>query len=230
MARDHAALAGCLCVAAGRIAGLPAPELLAAAVVGTGAALLPDLDEPGSTVSHLLEPVSGIVARGLRRLAGGHRMATHSLLAGILAGVGTYGLSYLSLGTIDHHSIPATAVPLVVCVALALRGLIPRGFRPGHIAALILGLAAAWLILLHVGIGIWLPLAVGGGWMSHLLGDWLTEGGVPLLWPATRHHYALPILSHTDSWREHLAGLLLLGGLVAAAWSPVAALAATVKP
>lgn len=56
------------------------PGLITGALICAGAALLPDLDHPGGTVARSLPPVSRWLARGLSRLAGGHRRGTHSLL------------------------------------------------------------------------------------------------------------------------------------------------------
>ena len=224
MAKDHAALAACLALVVGRAAGLPAPELLATAGVATGAALLPDLDEPGSTVSHMLEPISGAVAHITRRLAGGHRMATHSLLAAALAGVGTWALATFTLGHLGGVTLPASGIIVALCFALAVRGLLPRHGGLGHVGALIVGCAATWVVARYVGLGTWVPLAVCGGVVAHLVGDALTTGGVPLAWPISKRHYSLAVLSHTNSWREHVVGLGLLGLLIAAAWVPVAAL------
>jgi len=45
--------------------------------------------------------------------------------------------------------------------------------------------------------------AVVVGYAAHLLGDFLTGNGIPLLWPLVRHRQGLPILGHTGGWREH---------------------------
>lgn len=227
MARDHAALAVVVALGLGRLAGLPTPELCVVAATATGAALLPDIDEPGSTVAHLLEPVTGLVAHVTKRLAGGHRVGTHSLLAVALAGLGTWALGFITLW---HTGVPASVVPLGLSLALAIRGLIPRLFRPGHFVSLALAALVSWWVVDHVGIGYWLPLAVAGGWALHLGGDWLTKSGIPLLWPVSKRHFAWPILDHTNSWRERVIGLVLLAGTVALAWAPVVSLVATVRP
>ncbi|MHB1712238.1 MAG: metal-dependent hydrolase, partial [Acidimicrobiales bacterium] len=122
MARDHAALAAMAALGFGRLVGLTGPDLLAATAVATGAALLPDIDEPGSTVAHLMEPVTGLVAWMTKRIAGGHRVGTHSLLAVALAGLGTWALGFV---TLDYSGVPASVVPLGLCLTLAIRGLIP---------------------------------------------------------------------------------------------------------
>jgi membrane-bound metal-dependent hydrolase YbcI (DUF457 family) len=227
LAGDLGALAGVGARGWGRLAGLATGELLVVAATATGAALLPDIDEPGSTVAHLAEPVTGLVARITKRVAGGHRVGTHSLLAVALAGLSTWALS---LVTLSHTGVPGSVVPLGLCLALAIRGLIPRLFRPGHLVSLFLAAGATWWIESHVGIGLWLPLAIAGGWALHLGGDWLTKSGIPLFWPVSKRHFAWPILDHTNSWRERVIGLGLLAATVALAWAPVASFVATVRP
>ena len=59
---------------------LPVGLLPVAALLGAGAALLPDVDEPGSTVNRRLPVIGPALGRSLR-----HRTVTHSLVA--LAGL-----------------------------------------------------------------------------------------------------------------------------------------------
>jgi len=87
LGRDHSLLGAAVALAGGEAAWralghgpLPAGQLAAAAGVTAAFALLPDIDEPNSTVSRRLGPVSRAVSKVTNGLAGGHRMATHSLL------------------------------------------------------------------------------------------------------------------------------------------------------
>ena len=75
MAGSHVLLGGAAWLVAAPHLGLPAldPVLLGLAL---GGSLLPDADHPGSWVGRRLRPMSGVLAR-----LGGHRGATHSLLA-----------------------------------------------------------------------------------------------------------------------------------------------------
>ena len=85
LGRDHALLGAVLGVGlaepVARLAHahLPPGQVAAAGAICAGSALLPDIDEPGSTVSRRLGPVSEEVAALTNKLAGGHRQATHSL-------------------------------------------------------------------------------------------------------------------------------------------------------
>lgn len=205
MGRDHAVLAGFLALAVGRVAGLPPAEQLVVAGVVAGASLIPDIDEPNSTVSHVLEPMSGWVSHQVARIADGHRQATHSLTAAVCVGLAAWAATLIRLG----GEVTIATVILGLVLALAARALLPR-FLVSHLVALGIGALVTYEIVAHMTIGLWLPLAVVGGWLAHLLGDWLTTGGVPLFWPVSDHHYALPILAHTGSWREHLMAWVLI--------------------
>ena len=204
LGRDHARLAALAALAVGAGAGWR-PELdLAAAAAVAGAALLPDLDEPGSSVARLVGPVSEVVAWTTKRVCGGHRMASHSLLAVAVAGLGTWALGRVELAP----GVPASVVVLGACLALAARTLLPARLRLGHLTALVVAAVASWWLATHTSLA-WLPLAAAAGVALHLVADGLTAGGVPALWP-WRRHFALPLLAHTGSTREKVAGVVML--------------------
>lgn len=173
-------------------------EIAASTAICGAAAMLPDIDEPGSTVAHVLEPVSGLVSSGMNRFCGGHRQASHSLLAVGVVGALGWGLSFNPI---------ATAVAFGILILLAFRGLAPLGFRHGLIAFAVAAGAGAGVALGRLDVA-WFPLALMVGYGIHLLGDILTSGGVPLLWPL-HHRVAWPILSHTGSGRETVFSLFL---------------------
>ena len=232
LGRDHAllgAVAGVgLAEPVARLAHthLPPGQVAAAGALCAGFALLPDIDEPGSTVSRKLGLFSEAVAGVTKKLAGGHRKATHSLW---FAG-GTAALIWW-LGQF------ALAAPILVyaCLALTLTMLVPaRLVRRGSAAALIGPVAAGWAVwraqtgswttdptrVADPHTWTWLPVAAGIGVGLHLVGDMLTVEGVPLLWPA-RLRLAAPVLGHTDTAREQLVGACLSLALVALAWVQV---------
>lgn len=125
-----------------------------------------------------------------KRLSGGHRHATHSLAAGAIAGV--VGLSVSPFPV-------AQAVVLALLFALFLRVVAPPPLRYGICCFATAGIAA-YLVMAHRGAG-WLPLALAAGVTLHLVGDMLTTGGVPLLWPKGAH-FSWSVLGHTLSHRE----------------------------
>lgn len=191
--RDHA-LTGALGAIALALppAHLHGPALALAAAATAGAALLPDLDEPGSTASRVAGPPSRAVSWVTGRLAGGHRQATHSLLAAAaLAGLAGW------VGT--HVTAEAVVVGILAC--LAVRGAVPGPLRRLAWPA---GAAAGWWAYTHpLGPGV-LAACVGLGILAHLVGDVMTPAGVPALWP-WRHRVAVPILARTGSLAERLA-------------------------
>jgi hypothetical protein len=98
MARSHALLgaAGWL-AAAPMVAGaahhpLDPVTLAAGTGVCAGAALLPDLDHEDGLIATALGPITHLLAKGVARLSGGHRHATHSPLFGGLMGLLSWAL------------------------------------------------------------------------------------------------------------------------------------------
>ena len=216
LGRDHALLGavGYLAVApvATHLAGaaMSAPELAVGAITCAGFALLPDLDEPHSTVSRKLGPLSEAVSHVTNKLSGGHRHATHSLL--LVVGVGLACWAGLAAS-------PWVAGGIVCAsLLLALRLVLPLGVgRSGLVLAAACVGATAWVVHAHDVRG-WLPFAAAAGVLLHLVGDALTKEGVPLLWPI-RRHVAVPILGHTASVRERILAAGLTACMVLLAWT-----------
>lgn len=214
MGRHHAILAAAVGLLVADAAGMrPAAALAFAASVG-GAGMLPDIDEPGSSVAHAAEPLSTIVSAATNRLAGGHRLATHSALAVVGVGLATWAFGMVTLA----RNWPASVVILAITLALGMRGVMPIGWRLGKLNALVVGAVAAAATARYVGMS-WLPVAVSMGWALHIAGDMLTSGGVPLLWPC-KVRIAWPILDHTGSARETTAAIVLGVLLVLLAYGP----------
>lgn len=197
-------------------AACPAPwpvEALAVAVFG-GAALLPDIDHPNSTVARSLGPLTNTISKAVDWLSvelyhatrtpldpaerrDGHRLITHTPV-GSLALATLFGVAFW-WGPVSC----AVAVALV-CALLAhgtrtvskplLRKLM--GFR-GAVApavALVSGAGA-------YGVSWWYPgwwwlyaVAVLGGCLIHREGDWCTNSGVP--------HRRWPVLVDGKRWAK----------------------------
>lgn len=187
-------------------------ELVAGMLACAGAALLPDLDHPKSTIAYTLGPVTHALAKGVNLLAGGHRQGTHSLLFCLAMGLATQVLVLWS---------QTAAIIIMWCMAaLALRslGLVPpktshnvKGFVIAIEATIIL-----WLMVKYMpGEWWWLGLAVGLGSLLHLFGDCLTPEGVPFFWPA-RWRGSIPIISRTGNFLEVaiLTPLMAIGVIV----------------
>lgn len=198
MGSSHAATGVLTGVLTAAVVGSHPSDLFVCAAVGAGAALLPDLDEPGSSVGRSLGRVTETVASGVRRVSrlvyqstgtayelsqgqqrdGGHRHLTHTtpavvvfgLLAGAISGLGGLGIA-------------------VVVFALSTLGL-GVVLRPWGASAVqgapVLGvLLAGAAVVLEGGSVLLVAVTVAVGALTHILGDWLTRSGVPLAWPFT---------------------------------------------
>lgn len=71
-----------------------------------------------------------------------------------------------------------------------------RGITHSLIAAAAMSAAIAW----QIGAQPWIA-ALAIGYLTHLIGDWLTPSGVPLLWP-DRRKFASPVGFKTNSMAE----------------------------
>jgi hypothetical protein len=107
------------------------------------------------------------------------------------------------------------------CITFALKALKTVKTWP---RAWVIGIAYGMLIsVLSPEEASWLPLAIGLGYLTHIVGDMLTVGGVPLLWPVPikppkavkdvpvlnkvwlpSGALALPLVGVTGSWREQV--------------------------
>ncbi len=208
-------------------APLDAVGVLSGAAVCAGAALLPDIDHPSSTVAAGL-PAGRIVAGAVSGLTGGHRKGMHSVVAMIAAILLAIALSFLTWTPAgwDVSLAVGPALAAAVCIAIGTKCLrIARGW----IGAWIVGALAAgglmWFLPDEFG---WLPTCIGVGFLAHLVGDTLTTGGVPWLWPIMprrpaglrrtvvlsriwprRGSFAVPILGDAGSGREWVLSILL---------------------
>lgn len=180
-----------------------------ASALCAGAALLPDIDHPGATVSRAFGPASMAASHALHELSarvyddtclpldedrdGGHRGLTHTwpfavTVGGVIAATIAIGGRWAVLGT------------LFVFLSLAIRGLLPdlvrdAEFAPGSrrrsrgrgwMGVSILSAGLTWLMAMWLpneDVGAWLGIVVGLGCLVHCWGDSLTLMGCPWLWP-----------------------------------------------
>lgn len=169
------------------------------AAASAGAALLPDGNTSASTVAHIggtptrwiADRIGHVCHRVYRATAtpadpqrrDGHRGLTHTAVYALGCGAGAAVFGLLGGGLV-------IAVMLVVLVALALRP-VPGRRRGRTLQRLLVALVTA------VTVVVCLPLlvppgttgavvfggAVGLGMLLAMLGDLITDSGVPLLWP-----------------------------------------------
>ena len=190
-----------------------------------GFALLPDLDQgglhwrramprlSGSTVARMWGPLTTTTAAVVSTLARGHRNGTHDVL---LAPV-VFGL--LTVLATWHPWSSLFVMALGIGLALqACHVVIPGRVETTVVGNLVLSFAGAWWL---TGTGTtalpWLPWAVAGGVVVHVVGDWLTVGGVPVpfTWLRGRPRRVAASLFRTGATVEHwLAGTLAATALV----------------
>ena len=148
------------------------------AAVG-GMAMLPDLDQRGSTISRMWGPLTEVPSGLVGRLTGGHRHGTHDAVLAPLAAGG--------LALAAAQATWASLLLLALAIGLALRALhvvVPGRFEETVVGNLVLSWGGAWLLLAHSPSPGWLPWAVALGVLVHIAGDFLTCSGVPvpLVW------------------------------------------------
>lgn len=151
-----------------------------------------------------LGAASGVLAANL--LGAGVEQATLLVAGGVLGSL---------LPDIDH---PASAfgrrVPFLSIPLSAIFG--HRGITHSLLAVVAMS-ALAWYALNRLewypGYSVPFVVGVAAGYLSHLAGDWLTNSGVPLLWP-NRRRFAAPLRIDTGSAIEY--------ALAAVAWAWVA--------
>lgn len=196
---------------------LTASDLAGCAVVGAGAAMLPDVDHPQATVARSLGPVTYALSRVVAKLSGGHRNGTHTIPFAILVAL---GLGWL----LDATGGPWAA--LAICFFFS--SLVVRTLTEAHgaVCAAVSAIVAATIVAVAPGEE-WIPWAVGFGCLLHLLGDVVTPEGVPVLWlPGRRFpRVSVPLVGHCGDWRENaiagLAGLACCWLMLSAVFLPV---------
>ena len=211
MGRTHALSGLVVGVAAGQFVWHLNPAHLAvAAVVTAGAAVLPDIDHPDATCAREFGFVTKAFAWVIEHISGGHRHGTHSLV-----GVAAFtGAAYAA----EHyrHTLGGKiglGLLLVLVLAAALRAL----KIGGHVGDLLaIGAAVA---MLRSGFGVAeVPWAIAAGTATHLVGDMLTDEGIPIAWPLSRVHFRLlpePLAFTTGTRPERwVVAPLMLAALV----------------
>lgn len=162
---------------------LPLPGTLLLAGLTAGAAVLPDIDHPSSTLARSFGFLTRAFAWLAGKISGGHRHGTHSILGvAVLAGLAWLAVAYRH-DTAGRIALGAFLAPLFASALIALR-------LGGHFAdALATGGAVAMVV---TGTGLPLvALAVGLGCATHLAGDMLTDSGCPLALPFSRYRVKL---------------------------------------
>jgi membrane-bound metal-dependent hydrolase YbcI (DUF457 family) len=211
MGRTHAAsglAAGAVLVPFVPVEGVPATA--AWLVSCAGMALLPDLDQRGTTAARMWGPVSQAAATVVGFVSRGHRAGTHDAVLAplILGGLAWWATQYRIAGL----------VLVAVAVGLAIRA-IAWASKAAKIPWILNGAASAGAALALEAQGItvsWLPWAVVVGVLAHIAGDALTTEKVPipLVWIFNRKaRFGIP-LADTNSWLEPVVTVACLVGSV----------------
>lgn len=219
MATGHCVSAALAGVGTAQVLGVVPvdPTFWAWTGVMVGAALLPDFDTRSATVNNLWGPVTnGVrvfkipILPGLwpilRPLVGGHRRGSHSALGLIVL---------LAALWLCSHWLLSSAIVAALAFGLALRGtgvlteyLIGLKYRRrywvGNLAA---SAAAGWYLFDHaLRLPGWVPWAMAGGALVHVMGDMLTDSGVKLAWPTRDVDVRLlpePLCFKAGGWVEN---------------------------
>jgi membrane-bound metal-dependent hydrolase YbcI (DUF457 family) len=190
-------------------------QVAAGAVVCAGAALLPDIDHHDGTIANAYGPVSQLLCKGVSKISGGHRHATHSLA--FAAGAG-YATDWTAT-----HAVQVWWVILFFVVGLGLRG-IGIGFQKSdNLTGLMNALLAAAIVYLMRDLDMrFVGYAVVLGCLAHVVGDCLTPRGCPVFWPV-QWSVEIPLISRTNGKSERwvMAPLLTLGIVILAVRSAV---------
>lgn len=190
------------------LAGYPvdAATIAAGGAVCAGASMLPDLDHPSATVARSLGPVTQTLSNLVSKVAGGHRMGTHSFL-----GVAVFAVMVFLL--LSSLGIWAQVGVAIFTSALATRVLTDARGVPCLAMACLLGVG---VIALDPDPA-WMPVALLLGYSFHILGDMLTPEGAPLLYPVPTR-FKVPIIGTTGDFREKIiAGICGLWAVYALA-------------
>ena len=149
-----------------------------------GAAVLPDIDHPDSTLAHCFGFFTKAVAWLIGRISGGHRHLTHAIL-------GVAGFTILAWLAVKHRHELGGRIGLGIFLALIIAsGLYAFGLR-GHAADAMAIVGAILLVANTIGLPL-IALARGRRLRHpHVIGDMLTDEGRLLLFPFSTKHYHL---------------------------------------
>jgi membrane-bound metal-dependent hydrolase YbcI (DUF457 family) len=212
MGRSHFASGILATEAVAQLVHYSPTEAVTGLIVGSCAALLPDIDHPSSTVSRTFGPLSQGFAHLWSRLMGGHRAGTHCI-AGILA------LGAVSWLCVSHrHNVVAMGVLSAILIVTLAAGV--RTFRiPGYwddVAPIpiVIGLVFYTNVDLSA-----VPAALMLGCAVHVAGDCLTNSGCPIFWPFSLKRFAMKLFS-TGKWAERVLvyPIIVLASALLAVW------------
>ncbi len=170
---------------------------------------------PQATAAHSAGALSKIGTGLVGAVSGGHRHGTHApIVAAAVVGAALWLDDWAGPSRIVHPSWWVCAA--VICGSMAFALKVLRLIRRWPAAWITGAGTAAAVCLSWPGFLVHLPAIVAVGWCTHLAGDILTTGGLPLAWPfripgscvrpdaiwQKNGYLALPVLGNAGSTRE----------------------------
>src|ERR1700760_333010 len=214
LGHDHALTGAVAFVAVAPLLHVTGPALLAGLVLTAGAGVLPDIDEPGSTIARSYGFLTETFAWIVHHLSGGHPKGTHSIIGVVVFTAGAWAAVHFD------HSL-AGKIALGVFLSLLLSAALAALHVGGHHGDALGVAAAAATIYFHVGLAL-TPLCIALGAAAHIAGDMLTHGGCPIVYPASREDFHLlpdGLQFTTGKFAEHwIVTPLLTAALLFLAW------------
>lgn len=203
-------------------------EILAGTVLCAGAALLPDADHPSATIAYSVPGIGKAVTGALGAATGGHRKGMHTIWAVLAVLLASLLLTFVSTVQTQWGAVNiASFLSIIALTAFSTK-----------VLKIVKNWALAWLLGVGFAIALhflmpeaytWIPLCVTIGYLIHILGDFLTKGGIAWFFPwlpkppqwlidipylnrlwQKNGYFSLPILGLTGSWRENILALLML--------------------
>ena len=220
MGRDHALSGGLAFAAVAPLLHPTVPALAAGVVLTAGAALLPDFDEPHSTIARTAGFLTGGFARLVRLVSGGHRKGSHSV-------VGLAVFTAAAWAAVRYDGSMYGKVALGVFLALLLAAAFRALHIGGHHGDALGMAAAAAMVYWRTGLSL-VALCIALGAAAHVAGDMCTDDGVPFLYPLSGHDFhalPVPMCFKTGKAVEHwLVSPLLLAALGFLLWRDTGAM------
>ena len=162
---------------------LDSTGILIGALTTAGTALVCDWDHRSSTIAHSLPPLSRLIAVGIEKASGGHRQGTHSVLGAAAFVMLAAIAAQFQLDTpVGRLSVGAglLCMFMINLAAKALKLFPEKGWLANWVFALTAAGLVTWFAPHQWA---WLPISMLTGVVVHIVGDLITTGGVPLLWP-----------------------------------------------
>ena len=172
-------------------------DLATGIALAAGAGLLPDIDHPDSSVALSFGFLTNAFSWLVEKISGGHRHGTHAVIGVALFTLGALSAAHYQMlaprAAFSWPLVPA-GLYLALLYSAALRALKIGGHHGdligigGAVLTVYTGSDLLTLTSWHVPM---LALATALGCVAHIVGDELTHGGCPLLYPVSGHEFHL---------------------------------------